>query len=479
MTELKTKAAKGFLWSGIERILTQGVTFVLGLIVARLLTPDDYGLVAMITVFIAVTNIFVDCGFSSALIRLPERTKVDESTAFFTNIAVGIVAYIILYLCAPLIASFYEEKTLVSIIRTVGITLIFNSFAIIQQTVLMCKIDFKTQAKISLFFNLISGLIGVILAYTGFGVWALVAQTVSSSLFRTLFLWLWVQWRPGYTFSVISFKKLFSFGSRLLISGLLDTGYRNIYLLLIGKYYSAVSLGYYTRAIQFANFPSSNLSDIIQRVSYPVLSLVQADDEQLKSGYRKILELSAFITFPLMIWLAVAAQPLITILLTDKWIDAVSYLQIICFAMMWYPIHSINLNLLQVKGRSDLFLRLEIIKKLLSVTVLLITLPMGLLSMCWGQVITSLIALIINTYYTGKLIHVGFMIQIFYFLPVLLRSFIAGGISLATVMSFDNNYIRVLLSFVLGGVGYVLISLPMCRSLGKEVIKAFKGYDRI
>lgn len=473
MNELKEKAAKGFLWSSIDRVLTQCVTFVLGILVARMLTPADYGLIAMLTVFIGISNTFVDSGLSSALVRKTNRTAVDEATVFYTNIGIGLFFYVLLYGCAPFIAGFYHQPVLISVLRVVGVSLIFNSFAVIQQTILVSKIDFKTQTKVSLTFNIISGITGVLFAYLGLGVWALVIQSVTGAFFRSLFLWLWVRWRPCGGFSVRSFRELFSFGSRMLASGLLNTGFENIYLILIGKFYNAGSLGFYTRAIQFSNLPSANLSEVIQRVSYPVLSVIQNDEQRLQGGYRKILRTSVFIIFPLMIWLAVAAEPVVTLLLSDKWSESAVYLQIVCMASMWYPVHAVNLNLLQVKGRSDLFLRLEIVKKVMGTCVLLTALPMGVLAMCWGQVVTSILALAINTFYTGRLIHLGFLKQMKDFLPILIRASLAGLIAFIVIRIFENNYLRVILSFVASGTAYMLMSFPMCRMLWKDGCEIF------
>lgn len=478
MNKLKEKAAKGFLWSSIDRVLTQCVTFILGIIVARMLTPADYGLIAMLTVFLGISNTFVDSGLSSALIRKTDRTAADEATVFYTNIGIGLFFYAVLFLCAPFIAVFYNQPVLIPVLRVVGLGLVFNSFSVIQQTILMSKIDFKTQTRVSLTFNSLSGAIGVLSAYSGLGVWALVIQAVSAAFFRSLFLWVWVRWRPDAVFSARSFRELFSFGSKLLVSGVLNTGFENIYLLLIGKFYNAGSLGFYTRAVQFSNLPSANLSEVIQRVSYPVLSMVQNDEERLYSGYRKILKTSAFITFPLMIWLAVAAEPVVTLLLTEKWRESAVFLQIVSLAAMWYPIHAINLNLLQVKGRSDLFLRLEIIKKVLATCVLLTAFPMGVLALCWGQVLTSLLALTINTFYTGRLIHMGFMRQMKDLLPILVRAMLAGLTAFIVIQLFENNYLRVLLSLITAGATYMLISFPMCRALWKEGHALFERKEK-
>ncbi|MEG2599478.1 MAG: lipopolysaccharide biosynthesis protein [Muribaculaceae bacterium] len=460
MTEnLKQKTVNGILWSSIERFSGQGVSFVLGLVIARLLSPSDYGILAMLAIFIAISQTFVDSGFSTALVRKIDRTEADNSTVFYFNIAVGVVAYGILFFTAPLIANFYDTPLLTKITRVVATTLIINSFCVVQQALLTSKIDFKTQAQISLISAIVSGLVGIALAYYGFGVWALVAQAVSASILRMALLWILSTWKPKAPFSTQSFKESFSYGSKLLASGLLDTIYNNVYTIVIGKLFSAASLGLYSRANQFAQFPSSNITGIIQRVTFPVLCVMQNEDERLRGNYRKIIRMSGFIVFPLMIGLAVVAQPLIELLLTEKWIGAVIFLQIICFSMMWYPIHAINLNLLQVKGRSDLFLRLEVIKKIIGITVLCITIPMGLIAMCYGTIATSLICLIVNTYYTRKLIQVGFIKQMRDLTPSLIKSLIMGALVWASMLLFDSSVAKLSIGLLVGGASYLIMSI--------------------
>lgn len=452
---LKSKTVKGVVWSSIERFSTQGVQFLIMIIMARLLTPKDYGLIGMLAIFLAVAQSLIDSGFSQALIRKQNRTDVDNSTVFYFNIIVSCSLYLILFISAPFVADFYNQSELTSVMRVVCLGVILNSLAVVQRALLTVRIDFKTQAKASLSAAVISGCIGIVLAYSGFGVWALVVQQLLNLSVNTLLLWIFSKWRPIAVFSWDSFHELFAFGSKMLASGLLDTLYRNIYPMVIGKLFSASSLGHYTRAQQFSEFPSSNITGIIQRVTYPVLCGIQDDMERLTNVYRKFLKLSAFIIFPLMIGLSAVALPFVDIILGVQWSFCGQLLQIICFAMMWYPIHSINLNLLQVKGRSDLFLRLEIIKKILGITVLCITAPFGLIVMCYGQIFNSIVALAINTYYTGKLINVGFIRQMKDLLPTILLSLTMFGTILLVNGFIESNMYRLIIGIMVGIVVYV------------------------
>ena len=451
---LKSKTVKGVVWSSIERFSTQGVQFLIMIIMARLLTPKDYGLIGMLAIFLAVAQSLIDSGFSQALIRKQDRTDVDNSTVFYFNIVVSSALYLILFIAAPFVADFYNQPELTSVMRVVCLGVILNSLAVVQRALLTVRIDFKTQAKASLSAAVISGCIGIVLAYCGFGVWSLVVQQLLNLSVNTLLLWIFSKWRPIAVFSWKSFHELFAFGSKMLASGLLDTMYRNIYPIVIGKLFSASSLGHYTRAHQFSEFPSSNVTGIIQRVTYPILCGIQDETERLEAVYRKFLKLSAFIIFPLMIGMSAVARPFIDIVLGAQWGFCGQLLQIICFAMMWYPIHAINLNLLQVKGRSDLFLRLEIIKKILGITVLCITAPFGLVVMCYGQIFNSIVALVINTYYTGKLINVGFIRQMKDLLPTLLLSLTMFGAILLVNGFIEVNMHRLVIGVLVGIIVY-------------------------
>ena len=459
---LKSKTVKGTLWSSIERFSVQGIQFIVMIIMARILTPSDYGLVGMIAIFIAVSQSLIDSGFSQALIRKQDRDESDNSTVFYFNIAVGMTLYLILFISAPAIARFYDEPQLTIITRVVGLGLLFNSLGVVQRAIFTTTLNFKTQAKATLIGASTSGVVGVSMAYTGFGVWAIVTQQITNIVLVNTFLWIFSKWRPILTFSKTSFKTLFSFGSKLMISGLIDTLYKNMYLIVIGKVFRAQDLGYYTRAHQFSDFASSNFTGIFQRVSYPVLCTIQNNDQRLADVYRRLLKTSSFIIFPLMAGIAAVATPMIDTILTSKWIFAARILQILCLAQMWYPVHAINLNLLQVKGRSDLFLRLEIIKKIIGVAVLCATLPFGLIAVCWGVLLNSLLSLIINTHYTGKFINLGFLAQIKDLFPTLALSLCTGimvwlSISFIALPSFVKLLIGVIEGIVLyAGMAYLL-----------------------
>lgn len=467
---LKQKAVKGVLWSTVERFSVQGVQFLIMIVMARLLTPHDYGIIGMLSIFLAVSQSLIDSGFSQALIRKRDRTEVDNCTVFYFNIVVSALLYVILYVSAPFVADFYDTPQLCPVMRVVCLGIMFNSLAVVQRALFTINVDFKTQAKAALTASVTSGIVGIAMAYHGFGVWSLVTQQLLNLGINTGLLWLLSKWRPRLVYSWLSFHELFSFGSKLLASGLLDTVYRNIYPIVIGKLFNASSLGHYTRAHQFSEFPSSNLTGIIQRVTYPVLCEIQDDDERLSNIYRRFLKLSAFVIFPLMVGLSSVAQPFVNIILGPQWGFCGQLLQIICFSMMWYPIHSINLNLLQVKGRSDLFLRLEIIKKILGVSVLCITAPFGLVVMCYGQIFNSIVALAINTYYTGRLINVGFLRQMRDLLPTLVLCLTMFALILSVNSFLSGNIAKLCAGIVLGVAFYSSTSYVFKFSELKELL---------
>lgn len=472
---LKSKTLKGTLWSTIERFSVQGLSFIIMIFMARVLTPADYGLVGELSVFIAISFSLIDCGFSQALIRKQNRTEEDNCTIFYFNILISIILYSILYICSPAIARFYEEPLLIPLTRVISLTLIINSCSVVQRAILISKIDFKTQAKASFLGVLFGGSTGLTLTYTGYGVWALVWYQLVNSVVTSLFLWIFSSWRPQLIYSWTSFRELFGFGSKLALSGILNTLYVNIYLIVIGKVFKPADLGFYTRASQFAQLPSQNLTDIIQRVTYPVLCTIADEEERLRNVYRRFLRLSAFIVFPLMIGLAVLAHPLIIIILKEQWAFAATLLSILCLSMMWYPIHAINLNLLQVKGRSDLFLRLEIIKKVIGVGILIITLPIGLKAMCVGSIFSSIIALVINTHYTGKLIQIGFFTQMKDLFPILFYSLSMGLVIWEINAYINSNWGKLLTGTIAGSLYYFIVTKFTKSSDLKELYNFIKA----
>ena len=461
---LKSKTQKGLVWSFVERFATQGVQFLFGIILARLLSPEDYGTIAMPLVFLAIAQCFIDSGFSTALIRKPDLTEEDLSTAFYFNIGVGVLCYFALFFSSPLIADFYNTPILSDLLKVTALATLFNPLCAVQQAILTRKIDFKTQAIVSLSGAIVSGSVGLVMAYSGYGIWSLVFQQVGGYVIRTILLWMLGRWKPKRKWSWESFRYLWGFGSKMLGSALLDTTYNNIYPIVIGKFFSANDLGNYTRAQQFATLPSSNVTGVLQRVTFPVLSKIQNEDERLARNYRKILKLSAFLIFPMMLMLSAIADPLVRVILTDKWKGCIILLQIVCFSMMWYPIHAINLNLLTVKGRSDLFFRLEIFKKVCGVCVMCVTIPHGIIWMVSGGIVSSMIALVINTYYTGKLINVGYLRQMGDLLPIFGISFFMWLVIHVFLWLTSNIYIQLPLGIFAGLLVYIVCARVLLKS---------------
>lgn len=455
MSELKDKTVKGVAWSAVDKFSSLGITFVFGVLIARILLPEDYGVVAMLGIFMAIANVFIDSGFAGALIQKKDRTDDDYNTVFYFNIAISVFFCVLFWVTAPLIASFYKIPLLTKVTRAVSVTLVINSLRAVQETQLSVVLDFRSRAFVTIFCTLAVGIVGLIMAKNGYGVWALVAQSIVGCSLRTVSICCIVRWKPKLVFSKKSFKELFGFGSKMLGSSLLDTVYNNIYSLVIGKIYSPASLGVYNRAEQLASFPSSSMTGMLQTVTYPALSSIQDDQERLRGAYKRLLNVSAFVVFPAMVGLAAVADPFIRILLTDKWAGAIIFLQIICFDMMWYPIHAINLNILLVKGRSDYFLKLEIIKKIIGTVVLCATIPFGLVAMCLGRIASSLVNLVVNTYYNEELIGYGYIKQMKNLLPLLIHSLIMGAIVFIVVNLLHGMWLQLIVGVSVGIVYYI------------------------
>lgn len=415
----------------------QGIHFLVGIILARLLLPQQFGLIGMITILIAISQSFVNSGFTQALIRKKNCTQTDYSTVFFFNLAVSLFFYLLLFFGAQAISSFYNEPQLKLIVQVLGVGIIINSFTIVQRTQLIKRIEFKLQTKISVLVSIGAGVVGIAMAFLGFGVWSLVASMLTTYTLKAFFLWLWNKWKPSLIFSISSFNEMFSFGSKLLISGLINSIYQNIYLLIIGKYFSATELGYFTRADRFNKLPSQNITSTIQRVSFPVLSTIQDDIPKLKAAYQRLIKSTMFITFVLMMGLAAVAKPMVLTLIGEKWLPAVAYLQLLCFVGMLYPLHAINLNMLQVQGRSDLFLKLEIVKKILAVPIIIIGIFLGIKAMIIGMIFLSVFAYFINSYYSGK--HLGY--SSFQQIKDIIPSFLFSSI-IGTIIFFEGHLLN-------------------------------------
>lgn len=458
MSDLREKATRGVLWSTIERFSVQGVQFIIGIIMARLLSPHDYGLIGMLAIFMSLSQVFIDGGFSTALIQRQDRSDKDFSTVFFINFSISIVLYLVIFLCAPYIALFFNQPILKDISRVYCFNLIINSLAAVNKTILMINVDFKTQSKISLFSAIISGVAGVYFAYSGYAVWALVIQAIVGAVLNVLLSFVYVKWWPSLVFSIESFRKLFKFGSKVLIATIISELYTNLYSLAIGKRYSSVDLGYYTRANQFTSLVSDNISTVLSRVSLPVLSTIQEDDNRLVAVYRKYILVATFLAFPLILGLCGIAKPLVLLLLTDKWYNAILLMQILSFNYLWNPITKVNLNLLYVKGRSDLILKLEIIKKAIAISILIVTLFFNLKVVCIGLAVYSLIATVLNCHYTDKLLDYGFFKQMRDVGPSLLLSLVVLAEALFFSSVIGNYILSILLSLIVCTLSYIALA---------------------
>ncbi len=443
---LTAKTTSGILWNFSQQLATRGVGILVTLLLARFLVPEDFGLVAMMAVFLALGSSLMDSGFREALIRLGNITQEDYATAFYANIVLGLVSYGVLFAAAPAIAEFYEEPRLVDLIRVASLSVIIMSFQVVQVASLSRKLNFKAQLKASLPASVISGLIAVGLAYVGWGVWALVSQTLLNALVQTVLLWKMEGWRPTRQFSWPSLKGMYNFGYKLFLSGVLDTVFQNLYVIVIAKVFSAPVAGLYFFANKIKELIVQQLVRSIQAVTYPALASVQNDDARLKQGYKKIVVLMTMMLFPGFLFTAALAGPIFDILLPEKWAPAVPYFQLLCIASIMLPLHSINLNILKVKGRSDLFLYLEIVKKTINGLVLFATFRYGVHAIIIGQVVTSVINYIPNSYFSSQLLGYGFREQISDFLPALVISFIAAGAGYSVVMMFDWGSVLLVIS---------------------------------
>ena len=426
---LAHKTISGVIWNFAEQVGRQGIGLVITLLLARLLTPADFGLVAMMAVFLAIGMSLMDSGFKQALIRKETADQVDCNTAFFANLALGLISYMLLFLAAPIIAQFYNEPRLVWLVRAASVAILINAFKVVQSAMLSRDLNFKAQLQASIPAGLISGGIAVVLASVGYGVWALVAQMLVAAFLNMVLLWKLQGWRPTLAVSRESLGSMYGFGYKLFLSGVLDTIFRNLYVVIIARIFTASIAGYYFFAEKIQEMVISQLVGSIQSVTYPALATMQHDNERLKAGYRKVVKVTTFLLFPAMALLAALAGPLFSVLLPDKWQPAVPYLQLMCIAGMLYPLHAINLNVLNVKGRSDLFLYLEIYKKFVAVVILCISYRYGVIGILVGQIVFSVLAYIPNSYFSSRLINYPVKEQVADFLPGFI---LAGLVALAT-----------------------------------------------
>ncbi|MCX2574296.1 lipopolysaccharide biosynthesis protein [Pedobacter sandarakinus] len=420
------KARSGIIWSLGQQFSVKFISLFITIILARILTPAEFGLIAMLAIFIAVGNSLMDSGLTSSLIRTRLAGQKDYSTVFFFNLIGSFSVYLLLFLFAPLIATFYKQPSLTNIVRVYGLTFIINAFFSIQSTLLAKELKFKLQTVIQIPAVLVGGCFGVYLANNGYGTWSLVWMNLINSAISTALHWYFSSWRPMLVFSKKSFKRHFHFGYKMTLSGLLDTVYQNLYTIIIGRYYAAAQLGFYSRADSLSQLPIGIISAAINKVAYPMFANIANDDVKLKTLYKKLMQQVLFWNAPILIFLAVVAEPLILLLLTDKWLQAVPYFQILCIAGVLYPVHSYNLNILKVKGKSGQFLKLEIVKKVLSVVGIICVIPFGIMGLLYFQLCFTVFAYYINSSYSGRLINYPLKEQLVDVMPILLLAGILG-----------------------------------------------------
>jgi O-antigen/teichoic acid export membrane protein len=411
VSSLRNKAISGASWSLLGKILQQGTQFIIGIILARLLVPEVYGLVGMAMVFITISYVFIDSGFSSAIVQRKNITNLDLSTVFYLNMGVSVVVYTIVFFTAPLISSFFGEPQLVNIVRVLGLIILLYAFSLVQLSIIRRNVNFKLRTRIELVAQILSGAVGVFLAYKGFGVWALIWKTILNQLLINLQLWLHNNWFPSFEFSKKSFKELFSFSSKLLVSGIIDRIYQQIHRLIVGKFFPTKELGLYTRAEQFKNLLSRTVSNSLMSFLLPVFSKMQDEPERLKKAARRVLKIVMFFNINALIIMGIVADPMINVLLGDKWLGSVVYLQLLIFVGIFYPMHSINVQILTALGRSDLFLKIEVIKKIIGVPAILLGIFVSIKAMIIGMIFSSIASLLVNTHYTKKMINFGFIEQ--------------------------------------------------------------------
>jgi O-antigen/teichoic acid export membrane protein len=438
MTSLKQKTISALSWSFAGNFAVQAIAFVIGIILARLLSPREYGLIGMVTIFIVLTQPFISSGFGLALIRKKECTDTEFSTVFYFNLITGIFFYGIIFWAAPYISSFFNEPELTKITRVIGLIILIDAVTIIQTTILTKDVNFKLQTKIGISSSVVSGILGIVLAYKGFGVWSLVYKTMAQQLIRSGLHWFNSRWKPQQKFSFTVLKELFGFSSKLLASDILDKFYYNIYNLVIAKYFSARELGLYTRAKMFNDLIAQNLSEMVGSVAFPVLASIQDEPERLKESYKKIFTGVNFIVWIALFILVAVAKPLVITLIGEQWIESVIYLQLLCFVGIFYPVHALTKNILYVYGRSGLFFRLQIFTKALAAPAIIIGVFFGIKYMIMAMIVGGLIEFLVKAYYSGKFVNYSLLNQVKDLVPTFLLA-ITIGLSLYVISLFLNT----------------------------------------
>jgi teichuronic acid exporter len=453
-----------YKWSALERFATQGFQFFFIIILARLLEPELFGLVGILAVFISLSQIFIDFGFSSALIQKGNPTRDDLNTVFYINIILGLGVYCTLFLLAPYIAIFYEQPVLEILTKVVALNSIVNSLGIVQRVLLTIQLDFKTQAFCSIWSVVISGVVGCFMAYYGAGVWAIVTQSLLCNILTVTFLWCLSNWKPEFIFSNKSLKNMYDFGSKLLVAGILDIIFNNMYVLVIAKYFSITQAGYFTQSIKLTETPALVFSGLVKRVNFPQLSRIRTKKKLLGYVLNRTIKMTALIFFPIMIFISFFSQEIIVVVLGENWLQMSNYLTILALSVILVPINAINLNLLQAQGRSDLFLKLEVYKKILVTIVLILSIPFGVFGVCLGMLFVSILSFFINSFYSYLFSGYGIIKQLKVLVPILLFCILMGLITTYICGFIHNDPLKILC----GIVCYFCFTVQAIKSLYKN-----------
>jgi O-antigen/teichoic acid export membrane protein len=474
---LRKQATSGMVWTFTQQFGTQIISFIVSLVLARLLLPKEFGLIGMIAVFVSVGRALVDSGLTQSLVRSKDLDQEDFSTVFYFNLAASILIYIIIYFSAHLVANFYDQSLLTPILRLYCITFIITAFSAVQLARLTQKMDFKTQTLVAIPSIIVGGIVGVSMAYMGYGVWSLVWNQIVTAVISSVQLWIYSKWSPSLVFNVDKFKDHFNFGYKLTLSALLNKIFNNIYPIVIGKYFSAAQVGFYTRADTMKQLPVQNISGALNKVTYPLFASIQDDDARLRRVYKQLMQMVVFVIAPTLVFLAILAEPTFRFLFTEKWLPAVPYFQILCVSGILYPIHAYNLNILKVKGRSDLFLKLAVIKKSITVVGIIIGIQFGIYGLLYAQVILSFFSFFINAYYTNRFINYSAWQQIKDILPIIGLSLVCGvGLwFLDRVLQEQIDFLRLAVGGIAGGITYILLSylfkFDSLNELNKLILK--------
>lgn len=472
---LRNDALGGVIWTSLNRFGSQSVVFLVSIILARILSPAEFGLIAMITVFNSLGGLLTDAGLCQSLIRTKTVSDKDFSTVFHFNFIGSVVIYIVIFLGAPIVADFFGQHILTNLLRVYAFSFVISSLGNVQSTILTRELNFKKQFFITFPSLILGSLVGVYSAYSGAGVWSLVYSQLVQSFLNTILYFLSSNWKPSFLFDKISFNKHFNYGYKLTLSGILDLIFNNFYYIIIGRLYTPAQVGFFNRADTFKQFPVNSISSVLNKVTFPLFAKIQSEDERLKVAYRKVLKMITFIIAPLLTFLAVMADDVFIVLFTEKWLPAAPYFQILFINGILYPLHVYNLNLLKVKGRSDLFLKLEVIKKIIVVGVIFAVFSFGIYGLLLGSVFISFISLFLNAYYTSKFLSYSAIDQIKDLAPVLILTALSAGV-VYIVKYFTPEFhiheiIRICISMLFGLITYLLL----CFIFEKDTIKEVKN----